>query len=89
MFDTLEEAVEDVEDRDGKDDVVLLPPANNPYVSDEGVGDDVIGFGDNLDLPVDPAGPVEIHGAESSDSETDYEIDENKNTGLAPYHFVS
>ena len=30
LCDTLAEAVEDVEDRDGKHDVVFLPPANNP-----------------------------------------------------------
>ena len=59
------------------------------HVSDEEVGDDDISFGDNLDLPVDAAGAVEIQGAESSDSETDDEIDEGKKTGLASYHFVS
>ena len=33
-------------------------------------------FCGNLDLPADIAGAVEIHGAKSSDSETDDEIDE-------------
>ena len=37
---------------------------------------DDIGFGGNLDLPTDIAGAIEIHGAKSSDSETDDEIDE-------------
>ena len=89
LFDTLAEAGEDIEDREDKHDAVLLPPANDPYGSDEGIDDDDIGFGGNLDLPVDVAVAVEIHGAESSDSETDDEIDEGKNTGLAPYRFAS
>ena len=70
LFGTLAGAIEDIEDRGGEHDVVLLPPANDPYASDEEVGDDDIGFGGNLDLTADVAGAVEIHGAESSDSET-------------------
>ena len=66
FFDTLAEAIEDIEDREGEHDVVLLPPANDPYASDEEVGDDDIGFAGNLDLPADVAGAVEIHVAESS-----------------------
>ena len=77
LFDTLAEAIEDIEDREGEHDVVLLLPANDPYASDEEVGDDDIGFDSNLDLLADVAGAVEIHGAESSDSETDDEIDED------------
>ena len=77
LFDTLAGAIEDIEDREGEHDVVLLPPANHPYASDEGVGDDDIGFNGNLDLPADVAGAVEIQGVESSDSETDDEIDED------------
>ena len=73
LFDTLAEAGEDIEDREGKHDVVMLPPANDTYGSDEEVDDDDIGFGSNLDIPVDVAVAVEIHGAESSDSETDDE----------------
>ena len=85
MFDTLEEVIEDIENH-----VVLLPP--DPYVSDEVVDGDNIGFGGNLDLPVDVADTFVVHEAESSDSETDEEIDEEpknkyKNIGLAPYHF--
>ena len=49
---------------------------NDPYASDEEVGDDDIGFGGNLDLLANIAGAVEIHGAKWSDSETDDEIDE-------------
>ena len=70
LFDTLAEAIEDIEDREGEHDV-LLPPANDPYASDEDVGDDDVGFGGNLDLPADVAGAPEIHGAESSDGETE------------------
>ena len=79
LFDTLAEAIEDIEDRDGEHDVVLLPPANEPYNSDEEVEDDDTGFGGNLDLldlPANVTGAVEIHGTESGDSETDDEIDE-------------
>ena len=79
LFDTLAEAIEDIENREDEHDVVLLPPAIESYASDEAVGDDDIGFGGNLDLldlPADVAGAVEIHGAESSDSETDDKIDE-------------
>ena len=69
------EAIEDIEDREGKHNVVLLPQANDAYASDEKVGNDDIGFGSNLNLP-DVTGTVEIHGAESSDSEINDEIDE-------------
>ena len=70
LFDTLEEAVENIEDREGKHDIVLSPPANDPYASDEEVGDDDIAFGGNLDLPANVPDAAEIHGAESSDSKT-------------------
>ena len=76
LFDTLAGAIEDIEDRESEHDVVLLPPANDPYASYEEVGNDDIGFGGNLDLRADVAGTVEIYGAESSDSEIDDEIDE-------------
>ena len=39
------EATEDIEERKGEH--VLLPPANDPYTSDDKVGDDDIGFGGN------------------------------------------
>ena len=71
LLDTLAEAGEDIEDREGKHDVVLLPPASDPYDSDEEDDDDDIGFGGNLDLPVDIAVTVKIHGAESSHNEPD------------------
>ena len=94
LFDTSAEAIENIEDREGEHDVVLLPPVNDPYASDEEVSDDGIGISGNLDPPADVAGAVELHGAESNYSETDDEIDEepkskSKNTGLAPFHFVS
>ena len=76
LFDTLAGAIEDIEDRESEHDVVLLAPANDPYASDGQVGNDDIGFGGNLDLRADVTGAVEIHGAESSDSEADDVIDE-------------
>ena len=33
--------------------VVLLPPPNDPYASDEEVGDDDVGLVGNIDLPAD------------------------------------
>ena len=72
LFDTSAEAVEDIEDREGKH--VLSPAANDPYASDEEVGEDDIAFGGNLDLPANVSGAVEIHGAESRDSKTNDEI---------------
>ena len=35
LFDTLAEAIEHIEDKEGEHDVVSLPPANGPYVSDK------------------------------------------------------
>ena len=42
-------------------DVVLLPPANDPYASDKEEGDDDIGLAGNINLPSDITGAVEIH----------------------------
>ena len=61
-FDTLDEAIEDIEggEYSGPQDVVLLPPANDPYASDEAEGDD-IGLAGNINLPSDVTGAVKIH----------------------------
>ena len=57
MFETFAEAIEDIEDREGELDVLLLPAANDPFATDD------ISFGGNLYLTADVAGAVEIHGS--------------------------
>lgn len=73
-FDTLDEAIEDIEgcEYSGPPDVVLLPPANDPYASHEEEGDDDIGLAGNINLPSDVTGAAEIHrdDEESDDSES-------------------
>ena len=63
IFDTLNAAIENIVDDDyvGPQDVVLLPPSNDPYASDEEEGDDDIGLAGNLNLPSDVTGTIEIH----------------------------
>ena len=63
IFDTLDAAIENIVDDDyvGPQDVVLLPPSNDPYASDEEEGDDDIGLAGNLNLPSDFTGTIEIH----------------------------
>ena len=58
IFDTLNEAIEDIEGSQyiGDQDLVILPPDSDPYASDEEVGDDDIGLAGNLDLPADVTG---------------------------------
>ena len=62
IFDTLDAAIENIVDDDyvGPQDVVLLPPSNDLYASDEEEGDDDIGLAGNLNLPSDVTG-IEIH----------------------------
>ena len=69
IFDTLDAAVENIVDDDytGPQDVVLLPPSNDPYASDEEEGDDDIGLAGNLNLPSDVTGTIEIHRNEGED----------------------
>ena len=87
---TLAEAIEDIEDREGEHDVVLLPPANDPYASDEEVGGDDIGFIGNLDLPADVAGTVAWRVTVRLMMQLmKSPKNKGKNIGLAPYHFVS
>ena len=63
IFDTLDAAIENIVDDDyvGPEDVVLLPPSNDPYASDEEERDDDIGLAGNLNLPPDVTGTIEIH----------------------------
>ena len=62
IFDTLDAAIENLVDDDyvGPQDVVLLPPSNDLYASDEEEGDDDIELAGNLNLPSDVTG-IEIH----------------------------
>ena len=75
IFETLHDAVEAVEEGYGEQDLVLLPPPNDQYGSDEEVGDDDIGLAGNIDLPTDVTGVVEVHCA-NVDSDDDDDSDE-------------
>ena len=74
IFDTIDEAIEDIEagEYSGPQDIVLLPPANDFYASDEEEGDDDIGLAGNINLPFAVTGVVEIHrdSEESDDDES-------------------
>ena len=74
IFDTLDKAIENTEG--GKysapQDVVLFPPANDLYASDEDEGDDDIGLARIIDLSSDVTGAVEIH-RNSKESEWHWE----------------
>ena len=63
IFDTLDAAIENIVDNDyvGPHYVVLLPPSNDPYASDEDEGDDDIGLAENLNLSSNVTGTIEIH----------------------------
>ena len=69
IFDTLDETIKDNKGGEyyGTQDVVLLPPANEPYASDEEEGDDDVGLAGNINLPSDGTGAVEFHTDEESD----------------------
>ena len=75
IFDTLDEAIEHIQggEYSGPQDVVLVPPANDPYALDEEEGDDDIGLAENISLPsADVTGAVETHrdNEESDDDES-------------------
>ena len=63
IFDTLDEAIEDAEGGKyfGQEGIVLLPPANDPYASDEEEDDDDIGLAGNINLPSHVTEAVKIH----------------------------
>ena len=63
IFETLSEAIDEFESSAfrGYQDIVMLPPSNDPFTSDEEDGDDDIGLAGNLNLPADVSGAVEIH----------------------------
>ena len=79
IFDTLNEAIEDIEYSQyiGDQDLVILPPDNDPYASDEEVGDDNIGLAGNLDLPADVTGGLEIHRYDADDDKDDEDVELN------------
>ena len=62
-FETLSEAIDEFESSAfrGDQDIVLLPPSNDPFTSDKEDKDDDIGLAGNLNLPADVSGVVEIH----------------------------
>lgn len=80
IFSTLNEAIEELDGNsfDGSQDVVLLPPSNDPYASDEEAGDDDIGMGGNIDLPADVAGTIELHNHYGDEEDHD---DDNDSDG--------
>ena len=63
MFEALSEAIDAVDNSTlrGNHDIVLLPPDNDPYSSDEEDGDDDIRLAGNINLPTDTSGAIEIH----------------------------
>ena len=80
IFDTLDKAIENTEG--GKysapQDVVLLPPANDLYASDEDEGDDDIGLARIIDLSSDVTGAVEIHRDSKESDDTESSSDGNR-----------
>ena len=42
-------------------ELLLLPQTIDPYASDEEIGDDDTGLGENLDQPAEITGKVELH----------------------------
>ena len=80
IFDTLDATIENIVDDDyaGPQDVVLLPPSNDPYASDEEEGDDDIELDGNLNLPSDVTGTIEIHRNEGEDDVPANEAKGNK-----------
>ena len=63
IFETLSELIDEFESSAfrGDQDIVLLPPSNDPFASDEKDKDDDIGLAGNLNLLADVSGAVEIH----------------------------
>ena len=80
IFDTLDAAVENIVDDDytGPQDVVLLPPSNDPYASDEEEGDNDIGLAGNLNLLSDVTRTIEIHRNQGEDDVPANEAKGNK-----------
>ena len=75
MFENLFDAIEDIEIGGRQGDLVLLPPPNDPYASDEEIGDDDVGLVANLGLPADVTGTLEIHDDTESNSDGEIEAE--------------
>ena len=60
---TLSEATEEMEGSNfnHNQELLLLPPTNDPYASNEKNGDDDIGLAGDLDLQAEVIGKVELH----------------------------
>ena len=58
----LDGSIKEIETNDyfGTQNVVLLPPSNDPFASDEEEGGDEIDLSGNIDLLVDISGIVEM-----------------------------
>ena len=63
IFERLSEAIDEFESSAfrGDEDIVMLPPSNDPFASDEEDEDDDRALAGNLNLPADVSGAVEIH----------------------------
>ena len=77
-FSTLSEAIEEIEGKyhNHNQDLLLIPPTNDPYASDRKLGDEPIGLTGNLDLPADVTGELHQH---DSDSEGEEQVQEKRN----------
>ena len=69
VFENLFDAIDDIDSGGGQGDLVLLPPPNDPYASDEEIGDDDIGLAPNFGLPSGVTGTLEFHEDTNSDSD--------------------
>lgn len=60
---TLIKAIEEIEgiNFNHNQELLLLPQTIDPYASDEEIGDDDTGLGENLDQPAEITGKVESH----------------------------
>ena len=69
-FDTLFDVIDAIEEEEGREqDLVLIPSRNDPYNSDEKIGDDVIGLVGNIGRPNDVAGTLEVHQIDGESDE--------------------
>ena len=60
---TLIKAIEEIKgiNFNHNQELLLLPQTIDPYASDEEIGDDDTGLGENLDQPAEITGTVELH----------------------------
>ena len=78
----LDESIKEIETNDYLDtqNVVLLPPSNDPFTSDEEEGADDIGLSGNINLPINVSGIAEVYvdidGSDDIDMSNDNGLDE-------------